>query len=238
MSRVSLTAKRRTVTPRMRSEPSGILVLPGDVVARAGRQHLDLVLRRESLRDQAAVIFRPAEDLGSVTLNDECKFHNLPFGDRPRVSWACPKLAPSSTQVGAVSDTAEIASFSRPTSRDSLKCSSRVYCAAIDLRAHHGIECQLAEQLRRKFQILRRPAHAGAAQRFADRACSRRRTPARRPPSLRAPARRTPRARSTKGRRSPSDSTPPAPSRSRRPETGNDPAACRTRVISARTAAW
>ena len=72
MSRVRALAKRRTVTPRTRSAPSGVLVLPGDVVLRAGRQHLDLVLRREPLGDQPAVVLGSAEDLGAVALDDEC----------------------------------------------------------------------------------------------------------------------------------------------------------------------
>ena len=42
----------------------GVLVLPGDVVAGAGRQHLDLVLRREALGDQAAEVLGAAEHLG------------------------------------------------------------------------------------------------------------------------------------------------------------------------------
>jgi hypothetical protein len=52
----------------------GILVLPGDVVLRAGRQHVDLMLRREPLRYQAAVVLRSAEDLRSITLDDEGNF--------------------------------------------------------------------------------------------------------------------------------------------------------------------
>ena len=48
-----------------------VLVLPGDVVLRAGGQHFDLVPRREPFGDQAAVILGSAEDLGAVTLDDE-----------------------------------------------------------------------------------------------------------------------------------------------------------------------
>ena len=53
----------------------GILVLPGDVVARAGRQHFDVVLRGEPLGDEPAEVLGSAEDLGAVALDDEGDFH-------------------------------------------------------------------------------------------------------------------------------------------------------------------
>ena len=53
-----------------------IFVLPGDVIARAGGQHLHLVLRRHPFGDQPAVVFGAAEDLGAVALNDECNLHD------------------------------------------------------------------------------------------------------------------------------------------------------------------
>ena len=53
----------------------GVLVLPGDVVARAGRQHVDLVPLGQPLGDQPAVVLGAAEDLGAVALNDEGDSH-------------------------------------------------------------------------------------------------------------------------------------------------------------------
>src|SRR5437868_10089482 len=64
--------------------PLGILVLPGDVIARAGRQHFHLVLRREPLGNQAAVKLRAAQDFGTVTLNDEGELHETNVMTRVR----------------------------------------------------------------------------------------------------------------------------------------------------------
>ena len=50
----------------------GVFVVPGDVILRAGRQHVDLVPRRKPLRDQPAVVLGPPQDLGTVPLDDEC----------------------------------------------------------------------------------------------------------------------------------------------------------------------
>jgi hypothetical protein len=57
--------------------PLGILVLPGDVVARAGGQHLHLVTLREPLCDQTAAVLGSAEDLRAVALDDEGEFHDV-----------------------------------------------------------------------------------------------------------------------------------------------------------------
>ena len=52
-----------------------ILVSPRNVIASAGRKHLDVMARRELLGNEPAVIFRTAQNLGAVSLNDECEFH-------------------------------------------------------------------------------------------------------------------------------------------------------------------
>ena len=54
----------------------GILVLPGHIVARAGRENLDLVLGREPLGDEPAVVLGPPEDLGAIPLNDKGDLHS------------------------------------------------------------------------------------------------------------------------------------------------------------------
>ena len=48
-----------------------VFVLPGDVVLCAGGQHLDVVLRRQPLGDEPAVILGAAENLGAVALDDK-----------------------------------------------------------------------------------------------------------------------------------------------------------------------
>ena len=53
----------------------GVIVFPGDVVARARRQDIDIVTLREPFRRQAARVFRSAENLCSVSLNDESDPH-------------------------------------------------------------------------------------------------------------------------------------------------------------------
>ena len=53
----------------------GVLVFPGDVVARARREHVDIVALREPFGRQAARVFRSAENLCSVSLNDESDPH-------------------------------------------------------------------------------------------------------------------------------------------------------------------
>ena len=53
----------------------GVIVFPGDVVARARRQHVDVVTLRELFGRQAARVFRSAENLCSVSLNDESDPH-------------------------------------------------------------------------------------------------------------------------------------------------------------------
>src|SRR5204863_7587188 len=55
--------------------PFRVLVLPRDVVARARRQHFDLVLLGEPLGDKAAVVLGSAEDFRAVTLDDEGESH-------------------------------------------------------------------------------------------------------------------------------------------------------------------
>ena len=80
-----LVERREIARPRVREAPHRdpahaigsfrVLVLPRDVVARAGGQHLDLVLLGEPLGDEAAVVLGSAEDLGAVALDDESEFH-------------------------------------------------------------------------------------------------------------------------------------------------------------------
>ena len=53
----------------------GVVVFPGDVVARARRQDVDVVALREPFRRQAARVFRSAENLRPVSLNDESDPH-------------------------------------------------------------------------------------------------------------------------------------------------------------------
>src|SRR3954470_3782964 len=48
-----------------------VVVLPGDVVLRAGGQHFDVMPGCEPFGDQPAVILRAAENLGAVTLHDK-----------------------------------------------------------------------------------------------------------------------------------------------------------------------
>src|SRR5688572_13737268 len=53
----------------------GVIVLPGDVVARARRQDIDIVTLRKPFSRQPARVFGSAENLCSVSLNDECDPH-------------------------------------------------------------------------------------------------------------------------------------------------------------------
>src|SRR5258708_2531500 len=64
--------------------PLGILVLPRDVVLRAGRQDFHLVLRGEALGNQPAMVFGSAADLGAVALDDKTNSHVYPRGFAPR----------------------------------------------------------------------------------------------------------------------------------------------------------
>ena len=52
------------------------LVAPGDVVARARREHLDLGVPREALRDVARVQLGAAVDVGAVALDDDRELHD------------------------------------------------------------------------------------------------------------------------------------------------------------------
>ena len=56
--------------------PLGPLVTPGDVVARTGRQHVDLMLLGEQLDDVASVQFGAAVDLRAVALDDDGQLHD------------------------------------------------------------------------------------------------------------------------------------------------------------------
>ena len=49
----------------------GVIVFPADIVLRARRQHIDCVALREAFRRQTARVFRSAENLCPVSLNDE-----------------------------------------------------------------------------------------------------------------------------------------------------------------------
>src|SRR5688572_23939355 len=53
----------------------GVIVFPGDVVARARGEDIDVVTLREPFRRQAARVFRSAENLCPVSLNDESDPH-------------------------------------------------------------------------------------------------------------------------------------------------------------------
>ena len=66
------------------------LVLPGDVVARAGRHHFDRRVPRQALGDVARVQFRAAVDVRAVALDDDRQLHD---------SDECPS-PPSSLRVG------------------------------------------------------------------------------------------------------------------------------------------
>src|SRR5688572_32223237 len=72
--------------------PLGIVVLPGDVVLRARRQHLDVVLGGEALGNQPAVILGSAENLGAVALDDERNLHDVSLSSSLRMR-ASPKSA-------------------------------------------------------------------------------------------------------------------------------------------------
>ena len=105
--------------------PFRILVLPGDVVAGAGRQHLDVVLRREPLGDQPAVVLRAAEHLGAVALNDEGESHDkanrgprVEIAEDPRVAEVlsrrrCPAITPVRKSSSKTSAPASSAACSR-----------------------------------------------------------------------------------------------------------------------------
>ena len=49
----------------------GVVVLPADIVSRARGQYIDCVALREAFRRQTARVFRSAENLCPVSLNDE-----------------------------------------------------------------------------------------------------------------------------------------------------------------------
>src|SRR5207244_3921872 len=72
-----------------------IVVLPRDVVPRAGREHLDVVLRREPLSKQPAQMLRSAQNLGAVALDDEGDSHEScrTSSVRSRLVRASPKAA-------------------------------------------------------------------------------------------------------------------------------------------------
>ncbi len=70
----------------------GILVLPGHVVARAGGQHFDVVLGREPLGNQPAVILGAAENFGAVSLDDERNLHDVSLSSSLRMR-SSPKSA-------------------------------------------------------------------------------------------------------------------------------------------------
>src|SRR5436190_24082833 len=47
--------------------PFRIIVFPGDVVARARREHVDIMLDHETFGDKTAEMFGPAEDLSAIS---------------------------------------------------------------------------------------------------------------------------------------------------------------------------
>ena len=52
-----------------------IVVVPGDVIARAGRQHDDLRVRRQMLGDIARVQLSAAVDVGAIALHHDGQLH-------------------------------------------------------------------------------------------------------------------------------------------------------------------
>jgi hypothetical protein len=52
-----------------------VLVLPGHVVARTGREDLHVVVRRQALGDEPTEVLGSAQHFGSVPLNDERELH-------------------------------------------------------------------------------------------------------------------------------------------------------------------
>ena len=74
-SRWCATGNRRTGTPWIVFDARGQLVRPGDVIARAGRKHLHLMVAREPLGHVARVLLRAAVDVGAVALNDDRQLH-------------------------------------------------------------------------------------------------------------------------------------------------------------------
>ena len=69
------TGNRRTRDAVDRLLAGRQLVLPGDVVARARRQHLDVGVAREPLGDVSRVQFGAAADVRAVALNDDRQLH-------------------------------------------------------------------------------------------------------------------------------------------------------------------
>src|SRR5438105_3051462 len=67
-----------------------VFVLPADVILRAGREDVDLVLRREAFGDETAVVLRSAQNLGAVALDDKSYAHFCPglrsYRNAPSVS--------------------------------------------------------------------------------------------------------------------------------------------------------
>src|SRR5205814_4526576 len=70
-----------------------VFVFPGDVIARARRQYLDIVLSDQALREQPAQLFRSAEDFAPVPLNDQADLHEMYPDDGP------PTMAASSRSI-------------------------------------------------------------------------------------------------------------------------------------------
>ena len=66
---------RRTLMPLTVVVARRQLVLPGDVVARAGREHFDVGVPREALGDVSGVQFGAAADVRAVALNDNRQLH-------------------------------------------------------------------------------------------------------------------------------------------------------------------
>ena len=161
----------------------GILVLPGDVVLRAGREHFDLVLGGEPLGDEPAVILGAAEDLGAVALDDESYLQILlstgltPSADRLCVLFDRRALNPRGWRVAARWRRHRSSEHFRSASLDPGGAKS-LQAAALALEhavADPPIVYERAEHLGREFEILRGEQHPGAAERFRHRARRRRR---------------------------------------------------------------
>ena len=72
-----------------------IRIFPRDVILRACGENVDIVLRRQLLGDEPAMIFGASEDFGAVTLNDEGNFHDSmrPDGRPPTLHREVPDQA-------------------------------------------------------------------------------------------------------------------------------------------------
>src|SRR5437868_2637985 len=62
-----------------------VLIMPGDVIARAGGQNVDVGMAGEMFRDVAGMQLRATVDVGAVSLHDDGELH-CSDGSRPSSS--------------------------------------------------------------------------------------------------------------------------------------------------------